>query len=298
MTQPLTLDQAEQLFLTSLRAEGRSPDTLRFYTDSLESFRRFLARPTVTVADIFPQDCREYMANLHARGSRPATVDDRRRALARFFTWLLEEEEIPTSPMARIKPVRVPVMVIPSYTHEDIDKLLNNCSTRSHEDVRDKALILMLYDTGLRLREIAGLEIDDIDWNTGRIKVFGKGAKERFVGMGSRLQRALLRWIRVRPGDGQGPLWSTRWGSPFKPEAIRSMVKRRLRDVGVSGPRAVHRFRNSFAVSFLEDGGHPDDLRELLGHSTDQMVRRYTRDGAQNRAVKAHKSHSPADRLR
>jgi len=293
-----SLQFAVDSFLLALRSEAKSPKTVLFYADSLGAFLRFLEQRgrALTVAEVQTSDCREFMADMLSRNLSPATVDDRRRALNRFFNWLVEEEDIEVSPMARVRPVRVPVQVIPSYSAEEIATLLNNCSGRSFEDARDKALILALYDTGLRLAEISGIQTGDIDWGGTRIKVMGKGSRERFVGMGSRLQRTLLRWLRVR-GTQEGALWATRQGTPLTSESVRSVVKRRLKEAGIRGPRAVHRFRNTFAVSFLENGGHPDDLREILGHSTDQMVRRYTRYGAQDRAVRSHQNHSPADRL-
>ena len=297
-TQSSELAFSVHTFLKAIRSEGKSPNTLRFYDQGLASFASFLASEghSLTLVDVLPSDARNFLASQLQRGLSPGTVDGRRRALVRFFNFLVEEGDMAISPMARVKRIKSPQQVVPSYSGDEIHTLLNNCSGKRFEDVRDKALILTFYDTGMRLGEVAGLLLDDVDWQVDRIKVRGKGAKERFAGMGSQLQRALLRWTRVRPQTGEG-LWTNRLGHQLGKEAVRSIIKRRLRRVGIKGPRAVHRFRNSFAVQCLENGMHPDDLRELLGHTTDQMVRRYTQYGAQQRALRAHKNHSPADRL-
>jgi site-specific recombinase XerD len=162
---------------------------------------------------------------------------------------------------------------------------------------RNKAVILMFLDTGLRLSELTNIKIDDIDSERGWIKVRGKGAKERVVRIGATTQKALWRYLVYREKNRSQNLWITEEGRPMKSAGIKVMVLRLKERAGVTAKGSCHRFRHTFALHFLRRDRNPFNLQYLLGHSDLRMVRHYVSTLGMEDALKAHECASPADGL-
>lgn len=163
--------------------------------------------------------------------------------------------------------------------------------------IRNKAIILAFLDTGLRLSELAAVQINDIDFDNGIIKVMGKGRKERFVRVGKETQKAILRYLLQRK-DKLPSLWVTDHGEPVKSRGIQSLIKRLGKRAGITDARcSPHTFRHSFAIFALRNGIGEFSLQLLLGHSTLQMTRRYVQSLGTRDAIAAHEKASPVDGL-
>jgi len=162
---------------------------------------------------------------------------------------------------------------------------------------RNKAIILMFIDTGLRASELANIKLDDIDSERGWIKVKGKGAKERVVRIGGTAQKALWRYLVFREKNKYQELWITEEGRPMKVGGIQLMIQRLKERAGVMAKGNCHKFRHTFALNFLRRDRNPFNLQYLLGHSDLRMVKHYVSTLGMEDALKAHENASPADLL-
>ena len=174
-----------------------------------------------------------------------------------------------------------------------------------HSDIglRDRAMVVMLLDTGLRCSELVKLDLSDLDMNLFRMRVrFGKGNKQRVVPFASMCRESLDDYLEVR-GDGPGPLFSASDnhrrllpGKHLQPNGLKHMLRRLGRKTGIKKVHA-HRFRHTFATWAIENDAREIDVQYLLGHSTSDMVRRYSSTYRSEQAATRHHAFSPADRM-
>ncbi len=283
-------------FRLALRAEGLTEKTFNIYADAirrLEAFR--LERGMPPVPAMSTEHIREFLGDMQERDA-PSTVSQRYRSLKRFYRWLVEEGEIRENPMLRIKPPKVPDTIKEHYGTEGIERVLKACGDKDWVSLRDRAMVLVLYDTGLRASELCGIRMDDLDMDEQTIKVTGKGGKERLVPLGSKAALMLDKYLRKRPATVADFVFVSTRGQPMTFNALRMCLRRRFTEAGVPF-KGIHGFRRSFAIAFLDAGGYAEDLQQIAGWNSLQMVQRYTKATASARARRAHKKLSPADRL-
>lgn len=156
----------------------------------------------------------------------------------------------------------------------------------------------MFLDTGLRLEELANIQLQDVNFDHGTIKVMGKGAKERLVGIGRATQKALLKYLLMRT-DNHDCLWVTEERMPLKRRGVQTAIGRLAERAGITdAKRGPHTFRHTSATMALRNGASPFYVQSLLGHATLAMTRRYTETVNSEDAVKAHRKFSPVDNMR
>lgn len=207
-----------------------------------------------------------YLADLFARGRSPSTARTRFAGLAIFFGWLVEEGEIPRSPMERMRMPTVVDQPVAVVDDDTVRRLLDGCSGRDIADVRDTAIIRLFIDSGMRVGEMAGLRVDDLDFETGSATVLGKGSRHRAAPFGVKAAMALRRYLRARARHshlGVPELWLGPFG-PWTTPAFGQLLTRRGRDAGIDGLHP-HMFRHTFAHRWLHGGGTEGDLMRLAG---------------------------------
>lgn len=286
-----------EAFILSCRVDGLSPETIKNYRYQLTAFVRFCSMAGVaTPAQVTANHIRLFLLKLRETNN-PVSVMDYHKSIKRFFNWLVGEGIIKDSPMQVIKSPRIPQTIVKPFSHQDIENLLLLCSSNSFLDARNKAMVLVFLDTGLRLSELAAIQLVDINFESETIKVMGKGAKERVVRVGKTTQKALLRYLLMR-NDSHPCLWITEERRPMTKNGVQITVRVLCQRAGITDAKpGPHTFRHTAAIQCLRNGMGEFTLQIMLGHSTLAMTRKYVSSLGQDDMLRAHRMASPVDNM-
>jgi integrase/recombinase XerC len=289
----------------SLRADNKSKDTVRIYTDIARNFHRWCADPIAPPDedaaewldalpgppaepdDVEVAHCRAWIGYRLATTS-PGNANNNYRGLHSWFAWLVAEDELEHHPMDRMTPPHVPDKPPPVVAIDLMKRVLATCAGRDHIDRRDEAIIRLVFDTGARLAEVGNMLVDDLDLTVDVIRVTGKGGKQRAVPFSPKTGKALSRYLRVRSRQthtGLPALWlADRNRGSIGPNGIKLMFRRRGHLAGVNDEigRNLHaHLGRHFAAHQAKKAGMSDgDMMLLFGWTTAQMVQRYGRSAA------------------
>jgi site-specific recombinase XerD len=295
----------------ALESANKSPKTVRAYLDSVRSLSKFLTEQGMP-ADVEGVDAPHIRAYLLSEEQRTSAVSAAHqfRNIRVFFGWLATEGERENpNPMDRVEAPKVTKKAKAFFTDEELTRLLKTCTGSSFVDRRDTAIMRIFMDTGLRVSGLAGIRYDPDDESANdvllaqhRLRIRLKGGDETWVPIGKKTAAALDKYIRARarhPQSSSPWLWLGVQGhntARMTDSGIRDMVGRRGEQAGIQNVHP-HRFRRSFADSWLAAGGSTDDLMHITGWKTYDMVREYAEARGIARAHNAHARHSPGDRI-
>lgn len=247
------------LFLAAKRIEGCSEKSLRYYQATTQAMLDGIGKP---IKEIVTEDIRQYLTNYQReRHSSRVTIDNIRRILSSFFSWLEDEDYILKSPVRRIHKVKTVSNIKETYSDETLELMRDSCS-----EMRDLAMIDLLASTGMRVGEMVLLNRDDVDFTERECVVFGKGGKERMVYFDARTKLHLQDYLESRSDDNPALIVSLK--APFNRLSIGG-VETRLRELGRQlGVHKVHphKFRRTLATMAIDKGMPIEQLQQLLGH--------------------------------
>ena len=323
----LSIAKAIPGFIQYKSAEGLSPRTLVGYEHDLNLWLEIQGDRDLT--QVTTQELREYLSYMRTDYTPRRITGNNDRKLSRktirniwislsaFFSWASEEFDFP-SPMKGVPAPKYAKAQVETFTKEEIEALLKACeycreartdqrrkfTMRRPTARRDRAIILTLLDTGLRAGELCALRVGDVDLKTGRVIVHhgdqggSKGSKGRIVFMGKATRRAIWRYLADREDgdDPEAPLFTAKYNRPMNPDGLRLTMVALGKKAEISKCHP-HKFRHTFAITYLRSGGDLFTLKSLLGHSSLEMVQHYARI-AEVDIEQAHRRASPADNWR
>lgn len=233
------------------------------------------------------------------QGRSDSYLNQTYRALQQWFLWMIDEDEIDQSPMERMSPPKIAERLVPILALDQLTALVAACSGRSFRDRRDAALIRVFADCGGRRSEVAGIQLEHLDLTRKRIRVIGKGDKERLMAVGTQTALALNRYLRVR-GEHRCAdlpwLWlSERSSSGLTSDGVYQAITRRGEQAGVEVH--PHMFRHTLAHEWLDNGGGEQTLADHMGWNSTQMAARYGAIGRSHRAQREHERLGLGDRI-
>lgn len=266
--QPITNTEYLRLFIDAKSIEGCSARTIKYYSSTIE---HMLSKIQTPIRKITTEIMREYLVDYQKqRNCSKTTVDNIRRNISSFFSWLEEEDYILKSPMRRIHKIKTKSVVKEVISDEEVEKLRDNCST-----LRDLAIIDLLYSTGIRVGELVRLNIADIDFESRECIVFGKGDKERRVYFDAKTKIHLKEYIDGREDNNSALFVSL--NAPYNRLKI-SGVEIRLRQLGRRlNLKAIHphKFRRTMATRAIDKGMPIEQVQKILGHSQIDTTMQY-----------------------
>ncbi len=257
-----------KMFLAAKTIEGCSKRTIQYYRVTIEKMLMVMNQP---IRKISTEDMRSYLSQYQEwNGCSKVTVDNVRRNISSFFSWLEEENYILKSPMRRIHKIKTNQQVKEIITDEDIEMLRDSCSCK-----RDLAMIDLLYSTGIRVGELVNLNISDVDFEARECVVFGKGGKERKVYFDAKSKLHLQAYLSSRVDDNEA-LFVT-LDAPHDRLKI-SGVEIRMRSLGRSSNLTrihPHKFRRTMATRAIDKGMPIEQVQKILGHSQIDTTMQY-----------------------
>lgn len=281
------LREAEDLLLWLAAERGRAGATLAAYRRDLRTYSAWLSERRLAVGEVAEQDVIDYIGALRARGLAPASVARALVPVRALHRFLAAEGRIDVDPAAHVERPRVPRGLPKALSEEEIARLLAAPVGDDPLARRDRAMLELLYGTGVRVSELVGLSLGDIDLDASLLRAFGKGSKERIVPIGGHATRALVAWL----GEGGRPLLvPARWRRRGDAEAVFlgarggrltrqgawDVLRRHGDRVGLARRLSPHVLRHSCATHMLDRGADIRAVQELLGHASISTTQLYT----------------------
>jgi len=265
-------------FMTYLEAERNSSvHTLINYQVDLKEFDQFLEDSALE--DVNPLDVRRFLAHLTDKSSSRSTLGRKLACLRSFYKYLMREEAIKVNPAAGISTPKQEKKLPMFLEIDEMARLLEAPSGEKWESKRDKAIMELLYSSGLRVSELVGVNTEEVDENSSLIKVRGKRRKERIVPIGNFAIEAIQAYLKKRPqskGTLENPLFINKNNTRLTDRSVRRIILKYVRQVGIQKDVSPHMFRHSFATHLLDRGADLRSVQELLGHENLSTTQIYT----------------------
>jgi site-specific recombinase XerD len=264
-----------EAFLADLAARKYSPASIGKRTDDLRKLLVYLdARQIGSFADIELKTLEQYRFALVEHGYRDATIESALRTVSLFFRFLEDRGHLFENPAHKLKVPKAPVVLGTVLSEQEIAKLLASPDLASRIGLRDRSILEVIYSTGIRRGEAAGLQLHDVHLDEGTLRVTGKGRKERLLPLGRHAVKYLRLYIReARPeylpklSPPPDALWLDRYSKPVSAPGIARIISLHAKASGVGKPIDAHSLRRTCATQMLRGGAHPVVVAQMLGHS-------------------------------
>jgi integrase/recombinase XerC len=272
--------------------KNASPHTCRCYRKDLERFAEFLKSSgmyldpagDVEIEKVDRMAIRKYMSFLH-RKNKKSSIARKISTLRSFFKYLIREQVIPSNPAESVSSPKVEKTLPTTLTVDEAFRLMESpqdvpetpSGVSKRNSVRDRAILELLYSSGLRVSELVGLNLDQLDPDLGIVRVMGKGRKERVVPVGGKAIDALRVYLGGRSGlTGDDPIFVNSSGGRLTPRTVGRLIKKYTRHSGIFRKVSPHSLRHTFATHLLDAGADIREIQEMLGHSSLSTTQRYT----------------------
>lgn len=279
--------EVEDLLMWLSAERGRSPSTLSAYRRDLRGYVRWLAATGRTLTTVAEADLLDFVADLRGRGLAPASVARSLVPVRALHRFLADEGRAASDPAAHLELPKVPRGLPKALSEEAVGRLLAAPVGEGPAVLRDRAMLEVLYGTGVRVSELVGLSLGDLDLDAALLRAFGKGSKERIVPVGSHAVRALAEWLGAggrprlvpaqwrRRGDAEAVFLNQR-GGRLSRQGAWEVLRRHARAVGLEDVVSPHVLRHSCATHMLDHGADIRAVQELLGHASVSTTQVYT----------------------
>jgi len=262
--------------------KGLSKNTLESYRRDLKKFIRFLKEREVTEpAQVDRNLIGSFLGEMKKSGHATATISRTIASIRSFFNFLLEEDVIETNPALELESPRIEKKLPRVLTSREIDRLLEQPRLNEHNGLRDKAMMELLYASGIRVSELVSLNLSDFDPRVGFLRCRGKGMKERIVPVGSSAINYVNEYLRsarakLCKNNGETALFVNHHGNRMTRQGFWKLLKKYVHKSKIAGDITPHTLRHSFATHLLENGADLRSVQEMLGHSDISTTQIYT----------------------
>jgi len=262
--------------------KGLSKNTLESYRRDLEKFIAFVSKHQISKPEEVDRDALNlFIADLKIKGRATSTISRGIASIRSFFNFLLQEGLIDTNPTLELESPKLEKKLPRVLTTDEIDRLLAQPLAGDNNGLRDKAMLELLYATGIRVSELVSLNISDFDPRVGFLRCSGKGMKERIVPIGTLAINSVNEYvIRSRPrllkSNGETALFVNQHGNRLTRQGFWKILKKYARKTNIQGEITPHTLRHSFATHLLENGADLRSVQEMLGHSDISTTQIYT----------------------
>lgn len=263
-------------FIDFLKGEkGVSPHTLRAYTKDLKEFLSFIDKKPKSIDNL---DIRSFLAFLHHKKLKKTSIARKLATIRSFFKYLHREGYVNKNPAKLVSSPKVPKDLPRFLTIDEIFSLLDKPSGDTFKATRDKAILELLYSSGLRVSELTSIDISDLDFKESLIRAKGKGKKERIIPIGSKAMDAIQNYLpeRISLRKKSMALFLNNRGSRLTQRSVRRILLHYSRMINLKGDLSPHTLRHTFATHLLHEGADLRSIQELLGHSSLSTTQKYT----------------------
>jgi integrase/recombinase XerD len=286
-------DHIIRSFLNSLYIEkGLSKNTVSSYENDISSFLSWLNKKQINYQEVSGKNINQFISNLFNSGLKSSSINRKISSIKHFYLFLSKKKIIKYSPADEIETPKQEKYLPISMSEEEVERLLNSPNSNQIIERRDKAMIEILYATGMRISELVNLKLTDVDFNRSVLKVFGKGSKERLVPYGEKAAEALHIYLRDRKRSDSKSVFLSNRGSQITRGAFWQRIKIYIKRENLKSSISPHTLRHAFATHLLNRGADLRSVQILLGHSDLSTTQIYTHI-AKQRLGEILKKHHP-----
>jgi len=290
-------DHIEQFIYFMEVERGVSPNTVQSYRRDIRKFTEYILRIKKGLKDVDRNTIADFLMYLKDQGLSATSIARNLAALKTFWKFLVTERIVSENIAAIVETPRVWKNIPDILNRDEVDKLLEAPSGRRWMGIRDRAILELMYATGMRVSEVSGLKKSGINLEAGFVRCFGKGGKERIVPLGGKARKAITRYIedsreKLREKTRDDHLFLSRLGKSLSRQSVWKMIQKYASEAGIKKHITPHMLRHSFATHLLEGGAELRGVQQMLGHADISTTQIYTHINKE-RLRKVHQKYHP-----